>query len=134
MSPQAQQRRSRSWGQASKSDGGSHIGLMMVPTTAAEAWGWIHNVTAGASLFQTKLTTAATNANSIIATHPGLPNLTPAELENMALLLSGPYATQDLQDQYYIPVMVDGAWAWTVNTANNQNGVSYSNSCRADTQ
>jgi hypothetical protein len=109
---------------------------MMVPTTPAVAWGWTNNAAAGASVFQSKLTSANNNANKIIATHSGLPNLTPTQLENMALLLYGPFAPtmNQLANQYYIPAEVGGAWTWIVNTANNPNGVAYANSCRAKTQ
>ncbi|MGC1730590.1 MAG: choice-of-anchor tandem repeat GloVer-containing protein [Steroidobacteraceae bacterium] len=124
------------WPNESKADGGSHIGLMMVPTTALEAWDWLDNTSNGASLFQQKLAAAGRNATRIIAQNPGLPNLTPVQLENMALLLYGPFAptTHQLKNQYYIPATVGGVLTWIVNTANNPSGVTYANSCRSNVQ
>jgi hypothetical protein len=124
------------WPNESKSDKGSHIGLMMVPTTAAEAWDWTKNTSKGAHIFHEKLSAAKRNANRIISANPGLPALTPVQLENMALLLYSPYApnTNKLNNQYYIPDTTGKTPVWVVNTANNPNGVAYVDSCRADIQ
>jgi hypothetical protein len=122
------------WPNESKEDGGSHIGLMMVATTADRAWDWTANTIYGASIFQDKLAAAGRNATKIIKANKGLPALTPVQLENMALLLYGPYApaTSQLTNQYYIPDTSGTTPVWVVNTANNPDGVSYADGCRAD--
>jgi hypothetical protein len=119
------------WPYESISDGGSHIGLMMMPTAEKMdyAWDWQVNVSAGVDLFKQKLAAAKRKMNSIIAQHPGLRTLTPVELERMALLLYGPKATADSSRQYYAPRKSGGRWTWAVNTAGNPMGVAYANSC-----
>ena len=119
------------WPVEGASDGGSHIGLMMMPTSdeIEYAWDWQVNVTAGVALFQDKLAAAQRKVTSIIAQHPGLRGLTPVELEHMALLLYGPKATADSSRQYYAPRKSGGRWTWVVNTAGNPQGVAYANSC-----
>jgi hypothetical protein len=63
----------------------------------------------------------------IQVTHPGLPDLTAFQLENMAILLYGPYAGgHKPTEQYYTPICEDGvvkgnaciggSWVWKVNT------------------
>jgi len=113
-------------------DGGSHIGLMMVPITFDRAWDWYVNTTDGAAVFQDKLATASRLETSIRNANPGLRALTPTELENMALVLYGPFAAAGNTNQYYIAAgsPVD----WIINTANNQNGVDYADFIRSHIQ
>ena len=61
--------------------------------------------------------------------HPGLRPLSERELEDMALVLYGPEASADLNEQYYVPSgeQID----WIVNTAGNPRGVAYANNVRA---
>jgi hypothetical protein len=123
-------------------DGGSHIGLMMVEVSALRAWDWLVNTQDGVNLFvNEKLPTATSNMNRIIdgspkdkvKAHPGLLPLTGVQLENMALVLYGPFAPAQnlslatkLTMQYYAPVCAGtvtskgicqgaGGWVWAVN-------------------
>jgi len=130
-------------------DGGSHIGLMMFPTTASTAWNWQQNTNSGVNdptwgFVGSDLPYANKIANWIIngskgnskAQIPAAPAHTPlssptgAELEDMALVLYGPYAQRlKWSQQYYIPVCssanisVKGntwycnrtGWYWAVN-------------------
>lgn len=108
---------------------GSHIGLMQMPVSQANAWDWLANTNNGVNLFQSKLGSAGRLTNKIITSHPGLRQLTGVELEHMALVLYGPYASANLSAQYYAPVKTSsGAWDWAVNTAGNSNGVAYASS------
>jgi hypothetical protein len=112
-------------------DGGSHIGLMMMPTAEKidYAWNWLTNTSAGIDLFQQKLASARSIMKKIVKSHNGLRALSPVELEHMALVLYGPAASGDLGKQYYLPVQSSKGWIWSINTKNNPNGVSYANSC-----
>lgn len=107
-------------------DGGSHIGLMQMPTNQANAWDWTANTSNGVNLFNSKLASAGRLATRIIASHKGLRQLTGVELEHMAVVLYGPYASGNLSAQYYAPVpTANGGWDWAVNTTGNPKGVAY---------
>jgi hypothetical protein len=120
-------------------DGGTHIGLMQLPVAMGVAWDYSTNAGHGEKLFATKVATATRLMNTAIATYPGLPTLTGVNLENMALVLYGPYAKAGIANQYYVPSCqggtgkncTGGTWVWVVNTADNPNGVAYANKCRA---
>jgi hypothetical protein len=126
------------------SKAGAHIGLMQVPLSMDNAWNWLDNTQAGATGpygFQPKLVLAAKHAAAIQTAHNGgapnlhLPNLSSVQLENMALLLYGPFAPSKniLARQYYIPQCTgtvsgktcSSGWQWEPNTAGNPNGVDY---------
>ena len=113
------------------SPSGVHIGLMMMPTkdNLQYAWDWQVNTQAGVNLFKAKLASAQRLMTAIIKQHPGLRKLTPVELEHMALVLYGPAASADHDEQYYAPVRSGSGWIWIVNTAGNPDGVAYANSC-----
>jgi hypothetical protein len=124
-------------------DGGSHIGLMQMPTAMDVAWDWKVNVDKGVDLFVTKLSRARSLESSIRTTHPGIRYLNGTENENMALVLYGPNASADLGKQYYIPYCsgtVSGTqcqavppattWEWRINTTGNSKGVAYVKSVR----
>ena len=116
-------------------DGGSHIGLMQMPVSMERAWNWESNATEGVDLFREKLSTASRVMRRIIQKNKGLRDLTGVELENMALVLYGPYASGDLGKQYYRPVVTStGGMDWVVNSAGNANGVIYANYCRSHMQ
>jgi hypothetical protein len=125
-------------------DGGSHIGIMQMPTSMAYAFNWLTNTSDGVALFFQKVTMATGFETKIQASYSGLPALTGVQLENMALLLYGPYATVNLSAQYYVPHCVGGtasgntckggSWQWIVNTAGNSKGVAYANSVRSKVQ
>jgi hypothetical protein len=141
------------------SDGGTHIGLMQVVTDTAQssdpnAWNWVTNAADGVNLFSgtppseyndanNKIQHATTYENQIVAKGytPRLPQLSAAQLENMALVLYGPYASTALAMQYYMPVCPGrivntytrkGAnWTWGVNSSGNPNGVNYAATVRS---
>ncbi len=110
-------------------DGGSHIGLMQMPTTQAHAWDWMVNTADGVNFFSaSKLPLASQLTQRIIASHPGLRQLTAVELEHMAVCLYGEGALPKLSQQYYAPVRTaSGGWDWAVNTSGNPKGVAYTN-------
>jgi hypothetical protein len=119
-------------------DGGSHIGLMQVPTTNGDAWDWMQNTQTGRNIFvNDKLAAARKNAARIQREHPGLRDLSPVELENMAVLLYGPFAPKGslrvkLSKQYYIVENnSSGKPIWVKNTVNNPEGVRYADMCRS---
>ena len=101
-------------------DGGSHIGLMMVPITGPLAWDWTQNTTDGVNstdhgFVGAKLPLANTWMNRIISgssklsvpAHKGLSAFASpsTDLENMALVLyRGNAASASWTGQYYIPV------------------------------
>lgn len=116
-------------------DGGSHIGLMQMPTRSmGVAFDWLSNTKAGVNLFGNKIVSAQNLMNRIVAQHSGLRVLSPTELENMALVLYGPYASASLSKQYYVPVQQNGVWVWIVNTSGNANGVMYADDVRSSVQ
>ncbi len=126
-------------------DGGTHIGLMQMPTSMDYAFNWQDNASNAVALFYQKESVATTVASNEISSYSGLPALTGAQLENMALTLYGPYAGgTNPAKQYYVPGCVGGTasgttctggtWQWVVNTAGNANGVAYANSCRSKVQ
>jgi hypothetical protein len=124
-------------------DGGSHMGLMMVPTTATFAWDWTQNTNDGVNstdhgFVGAKLPIAtnmaswlltgkkASKRNQLPEDVPAHVNLAPlsspsAQLENMALVDYGPGAASLYwAQQYYIPVCPTGNIttshsAWTCN-------------------
>ena len=115
-------------------DGGSHIGLMQVPVNEMDAWDWQANTQTGARLFDDKLRAATRIEGRIRRQTPNLPRLTGTQVENMGLVLYGPFASGDLTMQYYIPQVNDNTVQWVINTANNPNGVRYADSIRASVQ
>lgn len=124
-------------------DGGSHIGLMQMPVSMQMAWDWTANTQGAAALFNQKLSFARRFETKIRNTHVGLPALSGIQLENMALVFYGPYATSNVEAQYYSATCAGGTvdstgtlcgggqWQWAVNTAGNASGVSYANSVRS---
>jgi hypothetical protein len=112
-------------------DGGSHVGLMQMPTSTQHAWDWLVNASDAAALFSDKLAAATRIERRIRKLYHGLHHLTDVEIENMALVLYGPYASADLTQQYYAVEQVGRKWAWVVNTAGNPDGIAYADNCRA---
>jgi len=111
-------------------DGGSHIGLMQMPVNKTDAWDWHANTRDGANLFADKLRAARRIEGRIRKQTPGLPRLTDIQIENMAVVLYGPFASGSLDMQYYIPQVTGNTAQWIINTANNPNGVNYADSVR----
>ena len=121
-------------------DGGSHIGLMQVPTTNGDAWDWLKNTQTGWHMFvDDKLAAARRNEQRMreAANDDRLPPLDDVQLENMAVLLYGPFAPKGslrvkLRKQYYIVENDNsGKPIWVKNTANNPDGVRYADDVRA---
>ena len=126
-------------------DHGSHIGLMQVAVTMADAFNWQTNTADGVSLFTNqKLPAGIRNENRIIAAHAGLARLTASQEEDMAVGLYGPGASGNLARQVYIPVCVGGTvmgvqclkgtWQWQYNTTGNMTAVNYVNTVRSNLQ
>jgi hypothetical protein len=125
-------------------DGGSHIGLLQLPVAMDVAWDYTINANAGEQLFEDKLASATRIMKAAFTTYTGLPELGGIYIENMALVLYGPYAKAGVTNQYYAPsckggtvngtTCTGGTWVWVVNKANNPNGVAYANKCRASIQ
>lgn len=119
------------------------------PTALADAWDWLQNTQDGVQLpsensLQSKLSTAYNLSIDIQADHTNSvsakpPNLSPCQLEQMALELYGPYpggledTPTSLHKQYYTVKCSGGAganctggsWQWVINTAGNLCGVCY---------
>jgi hypothetical protein len=116
-------------------DGGSHIGLMQVAITMSRAFDYYVNTEDGFILFANdKLGIAGIAESRMRQRYPQLRALTPVELENMALVLYGPYAdatdavSGPVTKQYY---RVNSAGTdWIVNTAGNPDGVAYADRVR----
>lgn len=133
-------------------DGGSHIGLLMVePKNWGVVWNWKTNATTGVGLFVSEKLRYAKEMENKIRKYrrgPGLPSLTPRQLEDMALVLYGPSAKYGSVDaQYYrakcssgpttnVTVIENnqritykrcggGMWVWDVNDEYNNEGVEY---------
>lgn len=124
------------------SDGGSHIGLMMFPTSPGDAWNWETNTFDGVrdasyGFAGADLPLANSISSQIMkgSQHNGIPAHTPLnaptglQLENVALVLYGPFAHSTVWTlQYYIPVCTGTitakgntwtcsgtAWYWAIN-------------------
>jgi hypothetical protein len=142
-------------------DGGSHTGLMMFPTSFATAWDWQQNTNSGVNdttwgFAGSDLPYANRMANWIIPGSkgnakqeiPAVPAHTPlspptgVQLENVALVLYGPYAHRLYwAQQYYIPVCSTGSissknntwtcngadWYWATNDPNIDSNVTPAN-------
>jgi len=110
-------------------DGGSHVGLMMMPVSTGHAWDWLANTQDAETLFEQKLAIARSRETQIIAMHPGLPPLSDTDRERMALLLYGPGASGSLSKQYFASTRDnDGNWSWIRNSLGNPVGVTYADS------
>jgi hypothetical protein len=110
------------------------------------AWNWLDNVTAGLGLFNEKVKSYALAVqkasvkkytNSAGSVYPGLQNLTPLQLENMALGEYGTGAANIANLQYYTPECMGGTssknnvctctggctatqgWQWTANKSSS---------------
>jgi hypothetical protein len=114
-------------------DGGSHIGLMQMPTAENPefAWSWPVNAESAARLFGDKLATAGRLERRIIQANNGLRALSAEERENMALCLYGPGAMAGLDNQYYRAATTPTGPVWVVNTDNNATCVNYANTVRS---
>jgi hypothetical protein len=111
-------------------DGGSHIGLMQVPVNIANAFDWMQNTQAGATVFTGMLQIALTRENQVRQANPGLPALNAVQRENNALAM---YNTgSGVSNMYYAANASTQPPTWVVNP-NNPNGVAYANSVRNQT-
>lgn len=126
-------------------DGGSHIGIMMMPVTMKDAWDWTQNTMDGVNLYKNKVTIGINYERQIVQQWAKtykvqLRNLTVTERETMGLVLYGPNASTDLWRQYYYPKLGPTfTWDWAVNDGGNigdpfpgnADGVAYANSVRS---
>jgi hypothetical protein len=110
-------------------DGGSHIGLMQVPATMANAFDWLQNTKAGSVVFLNAIKYSKSEEALIHASTPGLPALTPVQLENMALS-AYTIGYKGVTMQYYIPDSSSGTPQWVENTVNDPVGTQYADSVR----
>jgi hypothetical protein len=121
---------------------GSHIGLMMVPITKGidNAWDWTANAKTGQEIFQAGYQTAKNRMMNFVRgipgraefCHNGLRNLSPVELEDWGISLYGPYATDILKKQYYIPTRdATGRCIWKINKDGNPGGLAYTMDVRS---
>ncbi len=112
---------------------GSHIGLLQVPITMRNAFDWRENARAGVALFmqgsQSKLAAAIRNEDRSQREHKGLPDMTPFQREQQAVMLYGTHATGERDRQYWVPACdgvlkdkknkdqcKDGSWVWAKNS------------------
>lgn len=118
-----------SWPNAACSDGGSHVGLMMVPTTMTDAYNWQTNAQDGVNLFvHDKLGTAGRYEAKFYSCYPNLPQLTLAQSELDALVFYGPASyTVGAFSCSYAP----GAGAYWIPNANETGWVVNSNNAGA---
>jgi hypothetical protein len=134
-----------SWPNASCSDGGSHVGLMMVATTMPDAYNWQTNTQNGVNLFvHDKLGVAGRYEAKFYSCYPGLPQLTLAQSELDALVFYGPAARNVLPPNtsfscsypmgygaYWIPD--SNHTGWVENDA-NESAMTYVNTVRTNIQ
>jgi hypothetical protein len=105
----------------------SYVGLMQVPNGMASGFDWYTNTSGGASIFQSKLTSANNYSSSQQKTYPNLPALAGVQLENEALVYYGGFASGT---HYYTPNSTGTAWVATTNT----NVTTYVSSVRGGIQ
>ncbi len=111
-------------------DGGSHVGLMQMPTNQANAWDWQANTSNAARLFDDKIRAARRLEGRMRRPYKDLNRLSDVQIENVALVLYGPHASASLNMQYYTVQVSDNNVQWIVNTANNGPGVAYADNVR----
>jgi hypothetical protein len=109
-------------------DGGSHVGLMQVPNSMFDAFDWMTNTYDGYLIFQGKLAAAGRYVASQRASYPTLPDMTPTQYEDDALVIYGPFGSGG----YYW--VANSAYAGWVINPNNPNGVSYADDVRSKMQ
>jgi hypothetical protein len=91
----------------------SYVGLMQEPNGMASGFDWYTNTSGGASIFQSKLTSASNYSSSQQSTYPSLPALSGVQLENEALVYYAGFASGT---HYYTPNSTGTAWVVTTNT------------------
>ncbi len=116
--------------------GGSHVGLMMIDIKNHAKkcfWNWKENAEAGVNFFVSeKISKARQNMKKIQRQNPGLRDLTPVELEKMALVLyrglprkAVEPKDRSLQYQYFRVNKSVSPPSWVRNIENNPVGVTY---------
>ena len=113
------------WPLESSEDGGSHIGLMQMPTSMAYAWDWLANSQEAAGLFAANARQSENHESNVRAAHPTMPGMTGLEHENNALSL------YRIGRYYYIPDVAFTAW---IADPDNATGVDYAASVRLSLQ
>lgn len=122
----------KEWWPKEANQHGSYVGLMQINMDLKQEsyprkcfWDWRANAQHGTDHFRTKLKVAKRLMKSIQSKHPGLRDLTAAELENMGLVLYGPAASGDRSKQYYRVDKSVSPPVWVENTQGNPKGVAY---------
>jgi hypothetical protein len=90
---------------------GGYVGLMQVPNGMTNAFDWITNTSAGASIFQQKLSQANSYISDLRSQYPQLPALTGQQIENEALSRYGGFS-----DHYYTVNSTHNGWVTTTRT------------------
>lgn len=109
--------------------GGAKIGLLKPQTTMETAWDWKKNIKAGAKEFQNNMALALSIENAYRTKFPALPQLTPVQRENIAILLT--FEMPIHKDNQYYAVQGSGATAkWIVNATGNPRAIAYVNKIR----
>jgi len=116
--------RNDKWPLESGADGGSHIGLMQMPTTFVRAWSWLTNTSDGVNLYEANIGQSHTHVDNLRDAHPGLRDLTAVEHENNALSI---YRTGN--NYYYRWNGNEANPNWEINT-DNMLGVNYADDVR----
>ena len=114
-----------------------HIGLMQVDITKDAAWNWQKNAAAGMQTLDQKFKYVKNAVKNIRSLRPGLPDLQPRQLEDMALVQYGDSPGTDYYGLYYVASCngqpadysqsnptCNGTWQWIV-TTDNLEGVEY---------
>jgi hypothetical protein len=121
---------------SSHSHSGSHVGLTQVPVTMADAWDWLQNTEDGVILpsqnsIEQKLRISYSKVKLLQAVYgypSTMPDLSPCQLEEMAVELYGPYSGGiEVGKQYYTGQRNSstGYWQWVINITGNNCGVCY---------
>jgi hypothetical protein len=115
--------------------GGSHVGLMQIDMKLGYPrscfWDWRKNAMNGTALFREKLQDARRIVRKIRNANSGLRELTPQELENMALVLYR-MGGADPKKQYYRVNKSVSPPVWVENVQGNPKGVAYAKRVRQE--
>ncbi|MGH9451566.1 MAG: Ig-like domain-containing protein [Terriglobia bacterium] len=89
----------------------SYVGLMQVPNNMLDGFDWNTDTSDGASVFQSKLSSAISYSSVEDNSYPGLPALNGTQLENVALV----YYDGISGVEFYVPSASGNGWVQTTN-------------------